>query len=33
VAAAVTESLTMLTADRNLAEVAKRYKTSVIFLI
>jgi predicted nucleic acid-binding protein len=31
-AAAVTESLTMLTADRNLAEVAKRYKTSVIFL-
>lgn len=32
VAAAVTESLTMLTADRNLAEVAKRYKTSVIFL-
>jgi len=32
VAAAVTESLTMLTADRNLAEVAKRYKTSVICL-
>jgi uncharacterized protein len=31
-AAAVTESLRMLTADRNLAKIAKRFKTGVIFL-
>jgi predicted nucleic acid-binding protein len=31
-AAAVTETLTMLTADHNLATVAKRFKTGVIFL-
>jgi predicted nucleic acid-binding protein len=31
-AAAVTESLTMLTADRNLAKIAKRLKTDVILI-
>ena len=31
-AAAVSESLTMLTADRNLAKIAKRLKTGVIFI-
>ena len=31
-AAAVTQSLKMLTADRNLAKIAKRFKTGVIFL-
>ena len=31
-ATAVTESLTMLTADRNLAKIAKRLKTGVIFI-
>lgn len=31
-AAAVTESLTMLTADRHLAKVARRIKTAVVFI-
>jgi predicted nucleic acid-binding protein len=31
-AAAITESLTMLTADRNLAKIARRVKTGVIFI-
>jgi predicted nucleic acid-binding protein len=31
-AAAVTESLTLLTADRNLAKIARRVKTGVIFV-